>query len=94
MSMFSRFKALCLAVPLAGLMFAPAAAQAHVDFMIGLGGFPPPVYYAPPPPPPVYYAPPPVYYAPPVREYYAAPPVYYEPDWRWRHHHHWHHDDD
>ena len=92
MSIFRSFKALALAVPFAALMLGPTGAQAHVDFMIGLGGYPPPGYYAPPPPP-VYYAPPPVYYGPPERGYYEAPPVYYAPDWRWHHHHHWRRDD-
>ena len=91
MSIFNRFTAGALALPFLGLMLAPTGAQAHVGFVIGLGGYPPPAYYAPPPP--VYYAPPPVYYGPPVEGYYAAPPVYYAPDWRWRHHHHWRRDD-
>lgn len=92
MSILSRMKTLAAAVPVLALLL-PASAQAHVDFFVGLGGYPPPVYYAPPPPP-VYYGPPPVYYGPPVRSYYAAPPVYYAPGWRWRHHHHWRRDYD
>lgn len=91
MSISKRIKALALAAPFAAAMLVPASAQAHVDFFVGLGGYPPPVYYAPPPP--VYYGPPAVYYGPPAR-YYEAPPVYYEPGWRWRHHHRWHDDDD
>jgi hypothetical protein len=89
MSMLHRIKALALAVPFAGLMLLPGSAQAHVDFFVGLGGYPPPVYYAPPPPP-VYYGPPPVYYGPPPGYYRPAPPVYYVPGWR--HHHHWRRD--
>ena len=92
MSILHRIKVLALAAPFAGLMLLPASAQAHVDFFVGLGGYPPPGYYAPPPP--VYYGPPPVYYGPPVRSDYDAPPVYYAPDWRWHHRHHWRRDDD
>lgn len=92
MSILHRLKAMAFAVPFAGVMLLPGSAQAHVDFFVGLGGYPPPGYYAPPPP--VYYGPPPVYYGPPPGYYEAAPPVYYAPGWRWRHHHHWRRDYD
>ncbi|GAA0847575.1 MAG: hypothetical protein CL858_09985 [Cupriavidus sp.] len=86
---------------------ASSAAQAHVNFDIGIGV---PAYVAAPPPP-VYYAPRPVVVAPPAPVVVA--PGYYD-DWRarewqerqwrreqrWREHewrrHEWHrwHDDD
>ncbi len=91
MSILHPLKGLAVAASIAATGLLPTTAQAHVDFFVGLGGYPPPVYYAPPPPP-VYYGPPPVYYGPPVRAYYAAPPIYYDPGWRWHHHHPWYRD--
>ena len=100
----ARLKLITFGVVAAGALFGTAAANAGVNWSVGInlpGIESPPVYYAPAPvylqPPPVYYQPaPPVYYQPPPPVYYRSgpafygspPAVYYDDDDRKRYKHH------